>query len=114
MKQTLGDSRMNTTTPTDGFEQLNSGLVATMWLCMLATLEQKHMDELGEAKAEVAFDLGIAVQVSEEELVPLPDMMAEVFNFYNEQLELSLPSTQLAKLVAESYYQAKLAQNKLH
>ncbi|WP_298442242.1 hypothetical protein [uncultured Ferrimonas sp.] len=95
-------------------DQLPSGLVATMWMCLLASVDKQHLEEIGDCNMAVAFDLGIAVQVAEEEVIPLPDLMVEVFEFYNEKLELTLPSKVMAKQVAESYYHAQVAQKQLH
>ncbi|SHG97957.1 hypothetical protein [Ferrimonas marina] len=95
-------------------EQLPSALVATMWLCLLQAVEQRYLDELGDCNMAVAFDLGIAVQVAEEESIPLADLMVEVFEFYNEKLELSLPSTPLAVQVARNYETALQTQHLLH
>ncbi|GAA4885879.1 hypothetical protein [Ferrimonas pelagia] len=95
-------------------EQLPSSLVATMWLCMLASVDKSHLEMIGDCNMAVAFDLGIAVQVAEEELIPLPEMMAEVFQFYNDKLELGLPSLILANQVAASYRASQQSQHQLH
>ncbi len=95
-------------------ENLPSHLVATMWLCMLTSLDKDSLASLGDCNMAVAFDLGVAVQVAEEEHVPLAELMAEVFEFYNEKMELSLPSAQLGVAMAGSYQRAQAVQTRLH
>ncbi|GAA5188467.1 hypothetical protein [Ferrimonas gelatinilytica] len=95
-------------------EQLPSAMVATMWLCMLKGLEPEHLEALQECNMAVAFDLGIAAQVASDDQVPLAAMLAEVFEFYNERLCLSLPSMTLGERVALHYQMADTAQSQLH
>ncbi|MFI3246353.1 MAG: hypothetical protein R3Y10_07675 [Ferrimonas sp.] len=85
-------------------KQLSQGLAATLYHCMMNSVEPAHMDELGEADIDVAVDLGIAVQVAEEQVVPLPELMVEVFELYNQKLEIELPSQILANNVAAHYH----------
>ncbi|QIZ76377.1 hypothetical protein [Ferrimonas lipolytica] len=98
----------------DSTDSLPNGLLATMMLCLLAAVDKQHLEQFGDSNMELAFDLGIAVQVAEEETIPLPDIMVEVFELYNRKLALTLPSKQLAKQVAESYYHAQFAKQHLH
>ncbi|MBY6185216.1 hypothetical protein KUV89_00990 [Marinobacter hydrocarbonoclasticus] len=95
-------------------ENLPSHLVATMWLCMLTSLDTDSLEALGDCNMAVAFDLGIAVQVSDEEDVPLPELMAEVFEFYNEKMDLTLPSMKLGTAMAGSYRKAQSVQHRMH
>ncbi|ADN75829.1 hypothetical protein Fbal_1625 [Ferrimonas balearica DSM 9799] len=95
-------------------ENLPSHLVATMWLCMLTSLDTDSLESLGDCNMAVAFDLGIAVQVSDEEDVPLAELMAEVFEFYNEKMELTLPSAKLGVAMATSYQKAQSVQHRVH
>ncbi|MBY5920687.1 hypothetical protein [Ferrimonas balearica] len=99
---------------TENEENLPSHLVATMWLCMLTSLDTDSLEALGDCNMAVAFDLGIAVQVSDEENVPLAELMAEVFEFYNEKMELTLPSAELGVAMAGSYHRAQAVQNRIH
>ncbi|MBY5991295.1 hypothetical protein [Ferrimonas balearica] len=98
----------------DGQENLPSHLVATMWLCMLTSLDTDSLEALGDCNMAVAFDLGIAVQVADEEKLPLAELMAEVFEFYNEKMDLSLPSAKLAVAMAGSYQRAQEVQHRVH
>ncbi|WP_156904867.1 hypothetical protein [Ferrimonas senticii] len=95
-------------------EQLPSGLVATMLLCVLTSVDREHLDELGDSNVALAFDLGIAVQVAEEEQAPLPDLLAEVFSFYNRQLQMSMPTKRLGMKVAERYYKSQEHDHQVH
>ncbi len=95
-------------------EKLPSALVATMWLCMLKGLDPEHLEALQDCNMAVAFDLGIAAQVAKDDDVPLSAMLAEVFEFYNERLCLSLPSLTLGERIALHYRLSQTAQEQLH
>lgn len=114
MKQGMDTKLAKGPLDTQGGDELPSHLVATMWLCMLSSLDQDSLDTIGDCNMAVAFDLGIAVQVAEEQQIPLDEIMAEVFEYYNERMDMDLASRKLATLVAERYQRSLTESQVIH
>ncbi len=114
MKQGMDTKLEQGPLDTQGGDELPSHLVATMWLCMLSSLDQDSLDTIGDCNMAVAFDLGIAVQVAEEQQIPLNEIMAEVFEYYNERMDFGLASHRLATAVADRYQASLEGSRQLH
>ncbi|BDY05490.1 MULTISPECIES: hypothetical protein [unclassified Ferrimonas] len=95
-------------------QEVTSGAVADMWLCLLTNLEQHEVNALGECNMALAFDLELAVRVAERECQPVASVMGEVLAFYNDKLALSLDCDELAPRLAVSASRQRRGGSQLH
>ncbi|TKB48465.1 hypothetical protein FCL40_12200 [Ferrimonas sediminicola] len=70
-------------------QEVSSGAVAEMWLCLLTNLKKHEVNALGDCNMALAFDLELAVRVAQRESQPVAAVMGEVLAYYNDRLSLS-------------------------
>ncbi|SDJ53676.1 hypothetical protein SAMN04488540_109103 [Ferrimonas sediminum] len=94
--------------------EVPSKQVASMWLCLLAVLTKEQVQALGDCNLALAFDLGVAVRMAEEEQQSLTLVITEVLAFYNDKLGLALDAAGLAPLIATQVYRSQQVQHHRH